>query len=217
MPTTNFSNESSSLQNLPCDIYWINSFPVNIVKILLYSIILLSSLVGNALVITIVRKRKELRNTINYFIVNMAVSDLVYLLTVIPVQLTQIATSSMQWRITGTAGLIFCKLIKFLEYVSIIVSVQSLFWIALDRFVAVVLPMKVHLISSRFRVFAIVSTWIVACILNSLLLYLLHLKQNQCEIFCIPLKNPPFSYVIYSRVYTALFHILPIVAMAIFY
>ena len=214
---TNFSNESSSRQNVTCDVHWNNSFEVKIVKILLYSIILFFSLVGNALIIIIVGRRKELRNTINYFIVNMAVSDFVYPLTVIPVQLTQTATSSMQWRITGTAGLIFCKLINFVGNVSIIVSVQSLVWIALDRYVAVVLPMKVHLISSRFRIFAIISTWFVACIINSFILYLFYLEQNHGEIFCMPLENPPFSFVTYSRVYTALFHILPLVAMAILY
>ena len=146
--STNFINESSSLQNVTCDVYWYNSFPVKIFKILLYSIILLSSLVGKALIITNVRKRVELRNTVNYFIVNMVVSDFVYPLTVIPVQLTQVATSSLQWPLTGTAELIFCKLINFLGDVSITVSIQSLLWIALDRFVAVVLPMKVQLISS---------------------------------------------------------------------
>ena len=165
--STNFINESSSLQNVTCDVYWYNSFPVKIFKILLYSFILLSSLVGNVLIITIVLKLVELRNTINYFIVNMAVSDFVYPLTVIPVQLTQVATSSMQWRITGIAGLIFCKLINFLGDFAITVSIQSLVWIALDRFVAVVFLMKVHLMSSRSRVFAIVSTWVVAITVNS--------------------------------------------------
>ena len=77
--------------------------------------------------------------------------------------------------------------------------------------------MKVHLMTPRFRIFAIVSTWIVASIQNSLILYLLHLEQNHGDIFCMSLEDPPFSYVIYKRVYTALFHILPLVAMAIFY
>ena len=103
---TNFSNESSSLQNITCN-FRNNSFPVKIVKIVLYSLILLSSLVWNTLLIKVVHKRKELGNTINYFIVNMAVSDFVYPLTHIPVQLTQIAASSWEWRITGTAGPVF--------------------------------------------------------------------------------------------------------------
>ena len=53
--STNFSNESSSPQTVACDVYFDHSFPVKIVKILLYSIILLTSLVGNVLIITIER------------------------------------------------------------------------------------------------------------------------------------------------------------------
>lgn len=49
-----------------------SSLPVKIVKVFLC---LLSCLVGNALVVTVVYKHQELRNTITYFIVNMAISD----------------------------------------------------------------------------------------------------------------------------------------------
>ena len=215
--STNFSNASSRSQNVTCDVILDNYFPVKIVKILLFSIILLSSLVGNALIITIVRKRTELRNTINYFIVNMAVSDFVYPLTVIPVQLTQIATSSMQWRITGTVGLIFCKLTKFLEDVSITVSIQSLVWIALDRFVAVVLPMKVHLISSRFRVFAIASTWALAIVGNCLDFYMYELAEQREEKVCMKFYGDTLLVKTYAKVRTTVFLIAPFVAMTTLY
>ena len=213
----NCSNESSSLQDEACDVLLRNSFPVTITKIILYSIILLSSLVGNALIISIVHKREELRNTINYFIVNMAVSDLIFPLTTIPEHLTQLASSSQEWHIDGTTGLIFCKLRWFLQNVSITVSVESLVWIALDRFVAVVLPMKVHFISSRFRIFALGFTWVVAVTGNSLLLFEFRLVEIDGDMFCLPLDVTSLSFVVYLRVYTVLFQILPVVVMTILY
>lgn len=73
------NNDSS----LTCD-YQDDSFAVQCIKSLAFVFILLSSLIGNTLVIIIVYKRPELRNTINYFIVNMAVSDFVFPLTAIP-------------------------------------------------------------------------------------------------------------------------------------
>ena len=217
--SANLSNESSSLQAAFCDVHLKNFefFPVRILKIVLYSIILVCSLAGNILIITIVRKRVDLRNTINYFIVNTAMSDLIFLLTIIPVQLSQAALNSRQWPFGGTTGLIFCKLKWFLQSASITVSVQSLVWIALDRFVAVVLPMKVHLISSRFRVFAITSTWIVAMIATSPLLYTHQLVERNEEILCEPLYNTFLSYVTFLKVYIALFQILPVVVMTILY
>ena len=214
---TNFSNESSSLQNATCDVYLDNSFPVKIVRIILYSIILLSSLIGNTLLIKVVYKRKELRNTTNYFIVNMALSDFVYPLTVIPVQLTQLATSSWQWRITGTGGLVFCKLIAFLADVSISVSIQSLVWIALDRFVAVVLPMKIHLISPRLRAFAIASTWALAMGGNCLDFYIFELIDEEEGTLCKIFYNDTLLVKAYARVRTTLFLIAPFVAMTILY
>ena len=216
--SVNYSNESSSLQNVACDTYLHKSLPARLAKTVLCVIILLFSLAGNALIITIVRKRAELRNTINYFIVNMAVSDHIYPVISIPVHFIQIANSSGEWPIDGTTGLIFCKLQRFLEIVAITVSIQSLFWIALDRFVAVVLPMKVHLISSRFRIFAIASTWVVAIIVNYLVIYAYHLVERNGEIVCFPdFNNTLFSYLTYSRVYSVVFQILPLVAMTMLY
>ena len=131
-------------------------------KLCAYCVILLGSLFGNTFITIIVYKHQDLRKTINYFIVNMAVSDLLFPLIVFPVQITQLVTESMYWHVAGMLGSIFCKLYIFTSSVSLFVSVQSLMWIAVDRFVAVVFPMKLGLISSKIRKIAIASTWIVA-------------------------------------------------------
>ena len=51
-----------------------------------------------------------------------------------------------------------CKLATLSRGILVSLSVQSLLWIALDRFAALSSPMKIQRISYRFRVFAIVST-----------------------------------------------------------
>ena len=193
-----------------------NSMPVKIGKSLVLSVILLSSLVGNALVVTVVYKREELKKTINYFIVNMAISDFVFPLTVIPETLAATANGSWRWPIAGIEGVIFCKLKNFLQRVSLAVSVASLVWIAVDRFVAVVLPMKVHLISSRFRAFAIASTWILAMVANCLDLYASDLVEYGEDIFCLE-NTTLYSNETYQRVRTVLIHVVPLVAMTILY
>ena len=215
--TTNFSN--SSIQEIVSCTDWLYfNFPVKITEILVFSIILLSSLVGNTLIIMTVYKRPELRNTINYLVVNMAVSDFIFALTKIPVHLAEVASSSLHWHLSGTVGLIFCKVIVFMERISLTISAQSLVWIALDRFVAVVFPMKVYLISSRFRALAITSTWFVAIIIKSLDLYALDLYLFGDEVVCTQdLHTTAFSYKAYARVYTALFHVAPLIVMTILY
>ena len=164
MSTSNLSNVSSSEKDLDCGALY-EPYVFKISLVVVYCMVLLVGLTGNALIITLVYKRKDLRKTINQLIANMAFSDFVFQLTFIPVELAKAAYG--QWPIAEPAGSIVCKIQSFVIYASVYVSVQSLTWIALDRFIAVVFPMKVHLISSRFRVLAIASSWIVAVLCGS--------------------------------------------------
>ena len=150
-------------QDRTCNIF--DSYDSNaerISKLCAYCLILLGSFFGNIFIIIIVYKRRDLRKTMNYFVVNMAVSDLLFTVVVIPDQITRIITDSLHWRVSGILGSIFCKLLNFATSASLFVSVQSLVWIAIDRFVAVVFPLKLGLISSKIRTTAIVSTWVLA-------------------------------------------------------
>ena len=164
MSTSNLSNFSSTEKDLDCGPLY-EPYVFKVSSIVVYCMVLLVGLTGNALIITLVYKRKDLRKTINQLIANMAFSDFVFQLTFIPVELAKAAYG--QWPIAEPAGSIVCKIQSFVISASVYVSVQSLTWIALDRFIAVVFPMKVHLISSRFRVLAIASTWIVAVLCGS--------------------------------------------------
>ena len=139
--SANFSNESSRLQN----VYLRNAVLAKIVKIPLFPIILLSSLVGSALIIIIVRKGVELRNTISYFFVNMAVSDFVFPLISIPVHLIFDTDSEQFWRMAcwWNNGTDILQATVVPASISGAVSKQSLVWIAFDQFVAVVLPINV--------------------------------------------------------------------------
>ena len=213
--STNFSNLSFSQQNPPCENLEA-TFPVKISLMVVFSIIFFFSLVGNTLLIITVYKRPELKKTVNYFIVNMAVSDLVFPLTAIPVRLAEMSSSSWQWPMGGTAGSILCKLRNFLRTVSLTVSIQSLVWIALDRFVAVVWPMKVYLITSRFRSLAITSTWILALTANSVDLYLSDLLKENGKIRCIEIRTS-FLFIALGYARLAIFFIAPMVVITILY
>ena len=182
------TNETSvDQQNSPC--YPFVSTAEQISKLLAYSLILLTSCFGNIFIVAMVYKRRELRKTINYFIVNMALSDLVFSLTNIPVEIMTVATDSWRWHITGTMGLILCKFWSCTKLMSYFVSVQSLVWIAVDRFVAVLCPMKIGLISTKIRISAIACSWIMAFSFVSPLLYTWGLVNNSDKTYCSPINN----------------------------
>ena len=73
-----------------------------------------------------------MRKPINFFIVNMAMSDLLFTLFFIPREIQLFYINS--WLISGPLGQALCKLVILLSDVSFAVSIQSLVLIAVDRF-----------------------------------------------------------------------------------
>ena len=123
------------------------------------------SLAANSLIVTIVYKTPNLRKPINYLIANMASSDLLFPIFWIPWKLSNLHTNS--FLIGGKLGQALCKLGPFFENVSIAVSIQNLILIAVDRFGAVVFPLRSPLIRSKLCPFFILATWIVAVAVSS--------------------------------------------------
>ena len=177
--TLNISNASSNQNNMPCQIR--DNRALDISVIVFFCAILLCSLIGNTVIIIIFYRRKDLKKTTNYFIANMAISDLIFPLTAIPLSIVRLETLP----VSVSAGSIVCKLQIFLAGVSLTVSVESLVWIAVDRFIAVVFPIKVHRISTRFRRFAVTSTWIVAVLICSVRLYTSESVEVNGKIICL--------------------------------
>ena len=126
-----------------------------------YCLIFVVSLLGNSFIGIVVYKTQILRKPINYFVVNMAMSDLVYPIFLFPRNITWLYVDN-QWLISGALGQTLCKLVPFLGYASAAVSIQSLLLIAVDRLGAVVFPLRSPLISSKMCPFFILATWIVA-------------------------------------------------------
>ena len=125
-----------------------------------YCILLVGPLTGNSFVGIIVYKTRTMRKTINFFIVNMAMSDLLYSIFAFPWALTELNAGSRL--ISGIFGQTVCKMISFATVVSIAVFIQSLILIAVDRFGAVVFPLRSPLIGSKLCPFLILATWIFA-------------------------------------------------------
>ena len=80
-----------------------------IVKCVAYGIIMLLALVGNVLVVFIVWQNKRMRTTTNYFIVNLAVSDLMVTSSCTWVHLVDNLTEN--W----VLGAFFCKFNSFAQ------------------------------------------------------------------------------------------------------
>ena len=84
---------------------------------------------------------------INMLIANMAMSDVLYSTFLFPVLLADMHVGS--WLIGGTLGQALCKLKVFLADCSVLVSIQSLVLIAVDRLGALVVPFRSPVVTRR--------------------------------------------------------------------
>ena len=147
-----------------------------------YCLTFLVSLTGNTVIGVIVYKTKTMRKPINFLIVNMAMSDLLLPIFLIPLEIQQLYIDS--WLIGGPLGQALCKLVYFLPDVSTVVSFQSLVLIAVDRFGAVVYPLRSPLISSKLCPFLVLVTWIVAMAVHSPYFFGLKLVESHGRLVC---------------------------------
>lgn len=181
-------------------------------------ILFVVSLLGNSLIAVVVYKTPTLRKPINFLIVNMAMSDLLFSLIAVPVTLVYLHLHS--WAITeGVVANFTCKVIPYLADVSLLVSIQSLVVIAVDRFVAVVFPLRVSLLTSKRCLLCIVSMWIV-----SMLVAIPHLLANTLREFngkfvCLPMMvfGDGISLANYYLGLATLFIYFPSVFLTIIY
>lgn len=148
---TNHSDMNDTKNNNTQDCLVDPSTGETAVKALAYLVIFVVSLVGNGGILLVIYKNKQLRKTINYFVFNMAVSDLFNPLSIMPIKFVHIVSGSATWNVDNPwlLGNILCKLSFFLPDVSVVVSIESLLLISLDRLVAVVFPLKTRYLSFK--------------------------------------------------------------------
>ena len=129
--------------------------------IVVYSVIMLASLVGNSLVVVVVyrNKNKRMRTISNYFIVSMSCSDLLFTFCNIPLIIGKLVKEDLS--VGRKMWHYVCKLTLPLFYIEI--SLLSLVLITVDRFLLVFYPHKRFFTAQRARLL-IGTIWLMGAI-----------------------------------------------------
>ena len=216
VPTVSMNPTANRLSSSSCSSL-INPEALKVGATVAYSLILVVSLVGNFLIVLIVYKTPTLRKPINMLIANMAMSDLLYPIFVFP------------WQgFTLARGLLVVPLVRpcaryrfFFAEISMLVSIQSLVLITVDRYAAVVVPLRSPLICCKVCRCLIVGTWILAAAFWSPYLFTLSFVEYQEETRCVNQWEVTFgeksSSVIYHVSASILIGYIPLVVLVIFY
>ncbi|TFK11733.1 transmembrane protein 68 [Platysternon megacephalum] len=120
-----------------------------------YSFIVTASIIGNVTVIWIIVAHKRMRTVTNYFIVNLALSDL--LIAAFNTLFNFIYASHNVWYF----GKEFCRFQNFFPITAMFVSIYSMTAIAADRYMAIIYPFKPKLSAVSTEVI-IGIIWLVA-------------------------------------------------------
>ncbi|XP_078389991.1 G-protein coupled receptor 83-like [Cetorhinus maximus] len=123
--------------------------------IVAYSVTITISLFGNLLVCQVVVKSKRVNTATSLFIANLAIADLMITLLNSPFTLVRFVNS------TWIFGRTMCHVSRFAQYCSLHVSALTLTAIALDRYQAIMYPLRPRMSVPR-GIVCITSIWILA-------------------------------------------------------
>lgn len=119
--------------------------------------LLAMSILGNGCVLFIFMKTKSLRSPSNYFIVNLALSDLLMMVTHgLPVGINIFIQRYWMW------GVLNCKLFSMLGGIMGTVSIMSMVMIGFDRYNVIVKGLKATKISKGMALGMIIVVWVYA-------------------------------------------------------
>ena len=169
-------NESEWLQN-------VTSKTTKAATIATSFLVLFLSLIGNFLVVAVFFRNKTLITPVHYFIVNMAVSDLIIPVVVLPLEITKDCYNG-QWMVNGAIGTLLCKLRMVAWGISVIVSILSMVSIAVDRFHAILFAMKPPFISSKTCLLVIMFMWITSTAFRAHIIYGYKVVRKDTGIYC---------------------------------
>lgn len=131
----------------------------NIILITAYAVLMCISLFGNSIVCYVIMRNRRMYTVTNFFIANMAVSDLFVTCCNVPFNIARYMLD--EWPF----GDFICHLMNFSLMISVYVSTFTLTAIALDRQYVLLYPLKPR-ISKRTGLIILLLIWVISFLLS---------------------------------------------------
>ncbi|XP_006881043.1 PREDICTED: prokineticin receptor 1 [Elephantulus edwardii] len=155
--------------------------------------------IGNFIFIVALARYKKLRNLTNLLIANLAISDFLVAIVCCPFEMDYYVVRQLSWE----HGQVLCASINYLRTVSIYVSTNVLLAIAIDRYLAIVHPLRPRM-KCQTATGLIVLVWTVSVLVAIPSAYfttetVLLAVKSQEKIFCGQIW--PVDQQVYYRSY----------------
>jgi hypothetical protein len=161
-----------------------------------FALISVLAVSGNIAVINVIARRREMRTPVNLFLLNLAVSDLIFASVALPIVTYRYATSAWQ------AGEFLCRIHTYVIHSAIYVSVYTMVAIAVFRCFTVTRGRIRQKFAVKLVTVFIVLVWTVALLANSPLLYLCGIRTLQDYVYCGVIYGKQVYMVFFICAYT---------------
>ena len=187
--------------------------PANIVLTVIFSVLVVVGVVGNTLVCFVIVHYRDMKNSMNYLLLNLAIADLLTVLFISPQYVFKHAFIHPR----GTAGDYLCKFITGgnLSWIGGVVSAITLVAIAIERYYAVMYPHRQSKFTGKVLIITLVMSWVGAFAFNSPLFFVIHYDPNQD--FCVEKWPETFHAIIYTCAWFVFVGIFPVLTLVILY
>ncbi|XP_060131207.1 G-protein coupled receptor 54 [Zootoca vivipara] len=103
---------------------------------LFFAVLMLVGVAGNSLVIYVIAKHKQMRTVTNFYIANLAVTDIIFLVCCVP--FTAVLYPLPGW----IFGEFMCKFVNYIQQVSVQATCITLTAMSVDRWYVTVFPLR---------------------------------------------------------------------------
>ncbi|XP_074642853.1 QRFP-like peptide receptor [Tubulanus polymorphus] len=129
---------------------------------IVYAATFLLGVVGNALVIFSICRFRRMQNVTNTFLTSLASADLILILICVPIKFAKFLTYTWEF------GEFLCKFVHYMMNVSAICSVLTLTSMSVERYYAILHPMKAKYTCTPSRARRVVlAVWVLSFILSA--------------------------------------------------
>ncbi|KAK7161240.1 hypothetical protein R3I94_004045 [Phoxinus phoxinus] len=176
-----------------------------------YSSVLAVAVFGNIIVIWIILAHKRMRTVTNYFLLNLAFSDAS--MAAFNTLINFIYATHGEWYF----GEVYCKFHNFFPVTAVFASIYSMTAIAVDRYMAIIHPLKPRLPATATKV-VILCIWTLAVILAFPLCFYSTTRTMPRRTVCyVAWPRPAEDSFMYHIIVAVLVYMLPLVVMGITY
>lgn len=191
---------------------------INIFWLILYATLFVAAVGGNLLVFSVVLGQKSMRTVTNFFLLNLAVSDIAKGLICIPFTFV-INVLVPYWPFAD----FMCPFVLYTQAVTVFLSAFTLVAMSIDRYVAILYPLRPKL-TTRKAIITLVTVWALALavplptVINAWVLVNPYNSTEDCQKgICVEIFKDLTHRQIYSMAIMCIQYFVPLVVLMFTY